>query len=312
MQAHDRGRHQGDRRELRGRRPPGARGGPRRRRAARRERLPHHAVPELRDQRSHGRVRRAAREPRALRDRDRQSDPGPGGERLPPADEDQRRGPQQRAVRPQEREAGQHRDRVDPGLQVADRGGRGQRARLHRQLVSAPPQPVRLRVPGGHLRRHVRAAGLERHQHAAEPAAVPQQRRRRRLQQAVAGRGRAGGPDRRPDASGLEARQAGDHGAGHLHGRVPDGLRHPPGHLERRLRRRQHREAARGQQRSGEPVRRRTRQGGEALHLLQQVPRARRRAPAGVLRGEPLREPRGDDGAGDVGVSSAAVLNKQK
>ena len=92
VQAHDRRRHQGDGRRLRRRRPPRARGGPRRRRAARRERLPDHAVPELRDQRPHGRIRRAAREPRALRrSRSSRRSGRRVGQRLPPADEDQRR-----------------------------------------------------------------------------------------------------------------------------------------------------------------------------------------------------------------------------
>ena len=76
-----------------------ARGRARRRRAARRQRLSHHAVPELGDQRPQGRIRRLAREPRALRPRDRARDPRDGRPRLPPADEDQRDRAQQRAVR---------------------------------------------------------------------------------------------------------------------------------------------------------------------------------------------------------------------
>ena len=60
---------------LRRGRAPRARGRARRRRAARRQRLPDHAVPQLGDQRPQGRVRRPAREPRALRARDRARDP---------------------------------------------------------------------------------------------------------------------------------------------------------------------------------------------------------------------------------------------
>ena len=75
---------------VRRRRATGARGGPGRRRAARRQRLPDHAVPQLGDQRSQGRVRRPAREPRAVRPRHRQGDPHARRPRLPPADEDQR------------------------------------------------------------------------------------------------------------------------------------------------------------------------------------------------------------------------------
>ena len=52
-----------------------AEAGARRRRAARRERLSHHAVPQLGDQRSHRRLRRLARQPRALRARDRARHP---------------------------------------------------------------------------------------------------------------------------------------------------------------------------------------------------------------------------------------------
>ena len=69
-----------------------ARGRARRRRAARRQRLPDHAVPQLGDQRPQGRVRRPAREPGALRPRGRAGHPREGRPRLPPADEDQRPG----------------------------------------------------------------------------------------------------------------------------------------------------------------------------------------------------------------------------
>ena len=61
---------------VRRRRPPRPRGRAGRRRAARGERLSHHAVPELGHQRSDGRVRRIAREPRAFRARHRQGDSG--------------------------------------------------------------------------------------------------------------------------------------------------------------------------------------------------------------------------------------------
>ena len=56
---------QGDGGSVRRGRAAGARGGPRRRGAARRQRIPHHAVPQLRDQRPRGRVRRASRTGRA-------------------------------------------------------------------------------------------------------------------------------------------------------------------------------------------------------------------------------------------------------
>ena len=56
------------------------RGGPRRRRDPRRERLPVHAVPLLGDQRPQGRVRRLAREPRAPAARDGAGGPGEVGD----------------------------------------------------------------------------------------------------------------------------------------------------------------------------------------------------------------------------------------
>ena len=85
--------------------------------------------------------------------------------------------------------------------------------------------------------------------------------------------------------------QAGGDGAGHLHRRLPDGVGDPQGDHRRRLRRRQRRPPARRQQRSGQAVRRRPRPSAEAVHLLQQVPGSRRRAPARVLRGEPVPQP---------------------
>ena len=59
------------------RRAPRPRGGPGRRRAPRRQRLSDHAVPQLRDQRPEGRIRRQPPEPGAVRARDRPRDPGP-------------------------------------------------------------------------------------------------------------------------------------------------------------------------------------------------------------------------------------------
>ena len=85
-----------DRRALRRRGAPGARGRSRRRRTARRQRLPDHAVPLVRHQRSRGRVRRRAREPRPVRRRDRARHPPARRRRLPPPDEDQRHRAQRR------------------------------------------------------------------------------------------------------------------------------------------------------------------------------------------------------------------------
>ena len=93
-----------------------ARGRARRRRAARRERLPDHAVPQLGDQRPQGRIRRLAREPRAVRARHRPRDPRARRQRLPPADEDQRAGSQRRASRSSAR--GRRATRVEESVQV--------------------------------------------------------------------------------------------------------------------------------------------------------------------------------------------------
>ena len=62
------------------------------------------------DQRPHGRIRRRAREPRAVRSRDRPGDPRARRPRFPPADEDQRDRIQQRAAAG--REARQHASRT--------------------------------------------------------------------------------------------------------------------------------------------------------------------------------------------------------
>ena len=89
---------QRDRAGVRRGRAARARGRPRRRGTARRQRLPDHPVPQLGDQRPRGRVRRRAGEPRALRAGDRAGDPRARRPRLPPADEDQRHRVQQRAA----------------------------------------------------------------------------------------------------------------------------------------------------------------------------------------------------------------------
>ena len=80
----------GHRQSVRAGRPARARSRRGWRRAARRERLSHHAVPQLGDQRPQGRLRRRAQEPRPLRHRDRPRDSRRGRPRLSPADEDQR------------------------------------------------------------------------------------------------------------------------------------------------------------------------------------------------------------------------------
>src|SRR5262249_39197385 len=79
------------------------------------------------------------------------------------------------------------------------------------------------------------------------------------------------------------------------------------GDRSRRLRCRQRRAAARREQRSRQSVRGRQGSRRPALHLLQQVPVARRRAPDRVLRAQPLRELRRHDSRGHVGLPPAGV-----
>ena len=123
-----------------------------------------------------GRVRRLAGEPGPLRPRHRQGDPRAGRARLPPADEDQRDRIQQRALRPEARRPRQHRPGVGAGLQVAGRGRRGRHPRLHRQLVPASAKPGRTGSRRRSAVAHLRAAGVERHQHLPQPAVLPQRR----------------------------------------------------------------------------------------------------------------------------------------
>ena len=90
LRADDEGTDRRDRRCFRAGGPPGARGGAGRDRGARLQRLPHHPVPLLRHQRPRGRVRRLAREPRALPARGRARDAEGDRRRLPPPVQDQR------------------------------------------------------------------------------------------------------------------------------------------------------------------------------------------------------------------------------
>ena len=88
-------------------RAPGPGRGARRRRAARRQRLPDHAIPQLRHQRPQATSTAAAsRTGRGSSLRDRPRHPPRSRPRLPPANEDQRRGPQRLAVSLEEE--GQH------------------------------------------------------------------------------------------------------------------------------------------------------------------------------------------------------------
>ena len=142
---------------------------------------------------------------------------------------------------------------------------------------------------------HLRAARVERHEHVPQPAAVPQRPDGRALPQAVARRRRAEGPDRGTVAAGRARHQAGGDGAGASaraasRPRRSSGKAITDGDCDGVSMAR----TARRQQRPRQAVRGRPRPGRAALHVLQQVPGARRGAPARLLRGEPVPEPRGD------------------
>ena len=169
-----------------------ARGRARRRRAARRERLPDHAVPQLGDQRSQGRIRRLAREPRAVRARHRPRDPRAGRRRLPPADEDQRRRiTTTRVAFFGKGPSGNTRRGVAAGVPLA-RGCRRRRdSRVHRQLLPAPAQPGRRRSARSKmLADDLRRADLERRARVPQLPALPEPARSRAP--AVERRGAAG------------------------------------------------------------------------------------------------------------------------
>ncbi len=163
------------------------RGGAGRRRTARRQRLPDHAVSELRDQRPDGRVRRRAGEPRAIRPGDRPGNPRSCRSRLSPADEDQRDGIQRRA--PSRGETGQYRRGLDPGLPVAERGRRRRHRRVVGRLLSAPEESGR-RPADRRAAKGLRQPDIQRRAGAAQLHSVHRQAHRRHVQAAM-GRRRA-------------------------------------------------------------------------------------------------------------------------
>ncbi len=183
---------------------------------------------------------------------------------------------------------------VGAGLQMAGRSRRRRDPRLDRQFVPASAQPGRAAIwtwsccptPTSSSRRAARNTfrNLLLFHNDADRRALPQ---------GVARRRRAGGQDRGTHAARCSRHQAGGQRAGHLHGRLPDGVGHPQG--DRRAASATRVSMARPlvanndlvKQFAGGPRPRRA-----PVHLLQQVPRARRRAPARLLRGKPLPEPR--------------------
>ena len=174
---------------------------------------------------------------------------------------------------------------------MAGRGRRRRDPRLDRQLVPAPAQPGRRDLPVDVLGKTYEQLISSGTRHVPQLPAVP----RRRSPASCSSKQwlDAGVPADQieglnlPDARAIK--QAVD-GAGDLHRRLPDGVGHPRRDHARRLRRASAsrgrssptttwcKQFAAGSDRAEQPV-----------HLLQQVPRPRRRAPARLLRGEPLR-----------------------
>ena len=279
-------------------RPPRARGRARRRRTARRQRLPDHAVPELGDQRPRRTSTAAALENRArfvldivraIRARGRQ--------RLPPADEDQRRGSQRRAGAVQARAVGEH------AGGIASRCASGWKQAgvdaIHVSIGSFFPHPMNpagVDLPVDELAKTYDSLISSGERTFLQLPAVPWRQRAR----SRGGRGtrRAGDATRSraanlPDCAGHQAAVS-----------VPvictGGFQTASviraGHRARRLRRGEHRAAADRQQRPGPAVRRRRGPAAPSpCTLLQQVPRQRRREPARLLRRDAIRVARGDD-----------------
>ena len=178
----------------------------------------------------------------------------------------------------------QHPRGVAPGLPLA-RGSGGRHApHLDRRRFPAPAQPRRP-LPGArdgqdlrraHLRRPARAPELPDLQHLAVLRRLP----------VVVGASHARVRRLRGDQPrGLARGEAGSEHPGALHRRVPDGVGDRGGDLERRVRRRHDRAAARREPGPRPPLRGRPRHGAASLHLLQQVPVQLRREPARLLRG---------------------------
>ena len=280
--------------------PPRARGRARRRRDPRRQRLPLHAVPLLGDQRPGGRVRRPAREPRAPPARDGRGDPAEVGHDFHV----------QVKVSTTEHAnaflpwlgAG---NTIEDSVQVCRWLEEAGADAIHVSSGSTFPAPrepgrrVRPRGHGAHLRRHA----LERQEHVPQLPPLPALAGEPRHAEALGAR-----PGRR--ARTLPARRApreeGGRHPGDRHRRVPAGVADRRRHRARRLRRRLDRARARGQQRPRRALPGRPRPAAEAVHVLQQVPLQRARAPARLLRRAALRLARGDDRADHVRLRPAA------
>ena len=101
-------------------------------------------------------------EPRPVRARDRPRDPQARRQRLPSADEDQRRGALRRGVVFRHRPLGQHRRRIGAGLQMAGGGRRRRDPRLDRRVLPAPAQSGRQRSAGRRPGEDLRLDDLER------------------------------------------------------------------------------------------------------------------------------------------------------
>ena len=300
-----------DHRRVCRRRSPCARGGPRRRRAARRERVSHHAVPQLGDQRSRptstaarwrtGRascveivkaIRRACRR------------------RLPPADEDQRHRvtPTRSSCRPGT--GGQHHRGIDPGLPMARRGGRGRDSRVERRFFPHPKNPAGVDLPLEDLAKSYDTLISSGERTFRNFLLFRNDSRLMFAAQWKAPRGDSR-PDRGPQPAGCAPHQGGRQRPGHLHWRVPDRIGHPRGNhggdcdavsIARPL---IANPTCVEQFSSGSGPRR------QAVHLLQSLPRQRRRESARMLRRDALSVARRDGDRDHVGVRSSGVpLNR--
>ena len=240
------------------------------------------------DQRSQGRVRRIAREPRALRHRDRQGDSRPGRQRLPSADEDQRRRPQQRAARSSRSPGNTVQDSVQVCKWLVDAGVDA----IHVSTGSSFPHP---RNPAGtDLPMDVLADTYEQ----LASSGTNTFRNLLLFQNPLTGELfrqqwlDAGVPADQIEGLSLpdaRAHQAGGAGAGDLHRRLSDGVGHPATRSPTATATRS--ACARTLVANNDLVKQFAAgrdQRRQAVHLLQQVPGPRRRASARLLRGEPL------------------------
>jgi hypothetical protein len=215
-------------------------------------------------------------------------------------------GVRRRAVAAAHRLVGQHARGLDSGVQVAGRRRHRRHPVLDGRFFPHPKNPCGSDLPVDDLVKSydTMISSGERTFANFLLFTAP-----RACWRASSGTRRPGRPTRsREEPARRPRHQGGGQRAGHLHRRVPDRVGDRKGDPEQGLRRREHGAHAGGEQRSAESVREREGSRGEAVHLLQPLPRQRGGKPARVLRRVAVRQqPRRDDRADHVGVRSAAV-----